>query len=64
MLDLGVLIETGGRAGAVVRFLPPLIIDPDQIDRIAAVFGEAVAAVGLDGPTSPIPDSLRANCST
>ena len=35
MLELGVLVEIGGRDGAVVRFLPPLIVAPEQIDRIA-----------------------------
>ena len=42
MLELGVLVEIGGRDGAVVRFLPPLIVAPEQIDRIASAFGSAV----------------------
>ena len=42
MLDLGVLVEIGGREGAVVRFLPPLIIDAEHVDRIADTFGKAV----------------------
>jgi diaminobutyrate-2-oxoglutarate transaminase len=42
MLDLGVLVEIGGREGAVVRFLPPLIIESSHVDRIAAAFGKAV----------------------
>ena len=42
LLDLGVLVESGGREGAVIRFLPPLIIAADDIDRIAAAFGKAV----------------------
>ena len=42
MLDLGVLVEIGGREGAVVRFLPPLIIEPEHVDRIAETFGKAV----------------------
>ena len=42
LLDLGVLVETGGRAGAVIRFLAPLIIDAEQIDRVAVAFGKAV----------------------
>ena len=33
MLDLGVLVEIGGREGAVVRFLPPLIIEAEHVDR-------------------------------
>jgi diaminobutyrate-2-oxoglutarate transaminase len=42
MLDLGVLVELGGRDGAVIRFLPPLIVEAEQVDRIAAAFGKAV----------------------
>ena len=42
MLELGVLVEIGGRDGAVVRFLPPLIVAPEQIERIATAFGSAV----------------------
>ena len=41
MLDLGVLVEIGGREGAVVRFLPPLIVQPEQVDRVADAFGKA-----------------------
>ncbi len=42
MLERGVIVETGGREGAVIRFLPPLVVTAEQIDRIAAAFGEAV----------------------
>lgn len=42
MLELGVLVEIGGREGAVVRFLPPLIIEAEHVDRIAETFGKAV----------------------
>ena len=42
MLELGVLVEIGGRDGAVVRFLPPLILEAEHIDRIADAFGKAV----------------------
>ncbi len=42
MLDLGVLVEIGGREGAVVRFLPPLILEAEHADRIAETFGKAV----------------------
>jgi diaminobutyrate-2-oxoglutarate transaminase len=33
-LDEGLLIETGGRHGAVLRFLPPLVVTPTQVDQI------------------------------
>jgi diaminobutyrate-2-oxoglutarate transaminase len=42
MLDLGVLVEIGGREGAVVRFLPPLIVQAEHVDRVADAFGKAV----------------------
>ena len=42
MLELGVLVEIGGREGAVVRFLPPLIVEAEHVDRIADAFGKAV----------------------
>ncbi|PYB84452.1 MULTISPECIES: aspartate aminotransferase family protein [Pseudomonas] len=43
-LRRGLILELGGRHGAVVRFLPPLIISAEQIDEVAARFAEAVAA--------------------
>jgi diaminobutyrate-2-oxoglutarate transaminase len=42
MLDLGVLVEIGGRDGAVVRFLPPLVVEAEHVDRMAGAFGTAV----------------------
>jgi diaminobutyrate-2-oxoglutarate transaminase len=42
VLDLGVLVEIGGRDAAVIRFLPPLIVQPEHVDRIATAFGTAV----------------------
>jgi diaminobutyrate-2-oxoglutarate transaminase len=49
-LDRGLIVELGGRDGAVVRFLPPLVITPDQLDAVADRFADAVAAAELDGP--------------
>ncbi|QXI36945.1 aspartate aminotransferase family protein [Pseudomonas xantholysinigenes] len=43
-LRRGLILELGGRHGAVVRFLPPLIISAEQIDEVAARFAEAVRA--------------------
>lgn len=46
-LRRGLILELGGRHGAVVRFLPPLIISAEQIDEVAEIFARAVgAAVG------------------
>jgi diaminobutyrate-2-oxoglutarate transaminase len=43
--DRGLIIERGGRNSATARFLPPLTVSKKQIDDIAAIFEEAVAAV-------------------
>ena len=42
--DRGLIVETGGRDGAVARFLPPLTLAASEADEIADVFAEAVAA--------------------
>jgi diaminobutyrate-2-oxoglutarate transaminase len=38
----GLIVELGGRHGAVVRFLPPLIVSAAQVDAIADLFAAAV----------------------
>ena len=43
-LRRGLILELGGRHGAVVRFLPPLIISAVQVDQVAEIFGRALAA--------------------
>jgi diaminobutyrate-2-oxoglutarate transaminase len=43
--DRGLIVELGGRESATARFLPPLIVSQSQVDEIAAIFEEAVAAV-------------------
>lgn len=43
-LKRGLILELGGRHGSVVRFLPPLIVTVEQIDRIARIFTKAVKA--------------------
>jgi diaminobutyrate-2-oxoglutarate transaminase len=40
----GLLIELGGRGSDVVRFLPPLDITPEMVDRICAIFAQAFEA--------------------
>ncbi|WP_226013110.1 diaminobutyrate--2-oxoglutarate transaminase [Halomicrobium salinisoli] len=42
--DRGLIVELGGRDSATARFLPPLIITEQQVDDVAAIFDEAVAA--------------------
>jgi diaminobutyrate-2-oxoglutarate transaminase len=43
-LRSGIVVELGGRHGAVLRFLPPLIITKEEIDVLAERFCLAVAA--------------------
>ncbi len=40
----GLILEVGGRHGAVVRFLPPLIITEKQVDEVITIFRQAVQA--------------------
>ncbi|HUN59608.1 MAG TPA: diaminobutyrate--2-oxoglutarate transaminase, partial [Candidatus Binataceae bacterium] len=44
-LQRGLILELGGRYGAVARFLPPLIISRDQVDSVCEIFREACLAV-------------------
>lgn len=43
-LKRGLILELGGRRGAVVRFLPPLIITERQIDHVVEIFSVATGA--------------------
>lgn len=43
-LRRGLIIERGGRHGCVLRFLPPLIIDEDEIEFIVDTIGAAIQA--------------------
>jgi diaminobutyrate-2-oxoglutarate transaminase len=43
-LRRGLIIELGGRHGAVIRLLPPLIISEIQADRILATLADAIDA--------------------
>ncbi|SDU16151.1 diaminobutyrate--2-oxoglutarate transaminase family protein [Jiangella alkaliphila] len=45
MLERGVIVEVGGSHDAVVRFLPPLVISDDELDRVVDAFGAALRAV-------------------
>jgi len=44
-LRRGLILELGGRHGATVRLLPPLIITEAEVDRVAEIFGEALRDV-------------------
>ena len=43
-LKRGLIIERGGRHGSVLRFLPPLITEPEHIDRCIEVIGDSLKA--------------------
>jgi diaminobutyrate-2-oxoglutarate transaminase len=43
-LERGLMVEKGGREGAVIRFLPPMIISYEQIDFALRTFEEAINA--------------------
>ncbi|MFJ5963835.1 aspartate aminotransferase family protein [Bacillus sp. NPDC093026] len=40
--DKGLIVETGGRFGSVIRFLPPLIMTEEQLEKVITIFKEAV----------------------
>ncbi|WP_028866578.1 diaminobutyrate--2-oxoglutarate transaminase family protein [Psychromonas hadalis] len=44
-LESGLIIEKGGRQGAVLRFLPPLIISETQIEFVLATVAKAFSIV-------------------
>ncbi len=46
--DRGLIVETGGRDGSVVRFLPPLTISASRIDRIGDIVHESIRATVAD----------------
>jgi diaminobutyrate-2-oxoglutarate transaminase len=55
-LRRGLICELGGRHGAVVRLLPPLILDREEADFIIRVLDEAltVAAHHSDNEDSVV----------
>ena len=50
----GLIIETGGRYGAVLRFLPPLVITEQEIDQTVERLEAAIAAVLKGVAASPV----------
>lgn len=50
-LNRGLIVELGGRDGAVVRFLPPLTISELEIDAVAARFRAALHAATNSEPS-------------
>jgi diaminobutyrate-2-oxoglutarate transaminase len=43
-LERGLIVELGGRQGAVVRLLPPLVITDEQVEAVLQRLADAVAA--------------------
>jgi diaminobutyrate-2-oxoglutarate transaminase len=44
-LESGLILETGGRHGAVVRLLPALIIDRPELDTVVGILDRALSSV-------------------
>ena len=44
----GLIVELGGRRSAVIRLLPPLIVDDRQVDAICDVLVRACAAASRE----------------
>jgi diaminobutyrate-2-oxoglutarate transaminase len=42
-LSRGLIVELGGRGGAVLRFLPPLVTGEADIDTVVGIVGDACA---------------------
>ncbi|QYJ16647.1 Diaminobutyrate--2-oxoglutarate aminotransferase [Rubrobacter xylanophilus DSM 9941] len=49
-LRRGLILETGGRHGAVVRLLPPLTVTGEEVEEICGILGEAVLATSREAP--------------
>jgi diaminobutyrate-2-oxoglutarate transaminase len=56
-LDKGLIVEVGGAYGNVVRFLPPLVIEADDVDRAVEMFAAAVAEAESQVPVGVGHDS-------
>jgi len=41
----GLLLLTCGAWGQVVRFIPALVVNPDQVDEAAGIWADTVSAV-------------------
>lgn len=54
------ILELGGRHGAVLRFLPPLIFSAAEIDEISARFRTALRAALADRAAGAASTSLAA----
>ena len=44
-LERGLIVELGGRHGATVRFLPPLIISDAEVDLVGQILYQAAQSI-------------------
>ena len=49
----GLLLLTCGAWGQVVRFIPALVVNSDQVDEAASIWADAVSAVVSARPSAP-----------
>ena len=52
-LEHGLILELGGRHGATVRFLPPLVITEAEVDLVARILAEAAREADAEAPHRP-----------
>lgn len=50
----GLILETGGRHGGVLRFLPPLVITEQEIDAALRILDSAISAAHRCRASQPI----------
>lgn len=68
-MERGLLVELGGRRGAVVRLLPPLTITDAEADRVVAILIDAMVAAQQQLPRlrtktqGPKPDGAMSDCA-
>jgi diaminobutyrate-2-oxoglutarate transaminase len=55
----GLIVETGGRYGAVMRFLPPLIINRNDAVEIASRFEAALSEAWMNDRPAPLQPARR-----
>lgn len=46
MFRAGIILETGGRFGSVLRLLPPLVISDAEIDQVSGALAAAFERLG------------------
>ncbi len=48
LLERGLIVEPGGRFGCVLRFLPPLTLDEEDVERIVAILDAGFTALSRE----------------